>query len=120
MGIWVKSEGRVLSSVEFDKLFPPPKARTHKAAVDRANAGKSEEELRRQSCARARERNATRKKERREIARVRNTSWECLSITDKLKALDRRPGNCKRQKDRLTARTGGTPEGMKDENYLRS
>ena len=102
MGIWVKSEGKVLSSVEFDKLFPR-KERTHKAAVDKSNAGKSEEELRRQSCARARERNSARRKIRQEVAVKRNNTWAALTIEQKLKSLVRRPGHCKKQKTKLLA-----------------
>jgi hypothetical protein len=78
------------------------KIRTHKKNIeDRRKL--SPQDIRKNKCERTKLRNATRKVENMEVQQRRLNQWRSLSLDQQLTALAKRPGQSKKQRERIHA-----------------
>lgn len=70
-----------------------------KIAASRGNM--TQEEIYKAKCQRSKTRNEERKRIRREAHEERIAGWNALTKEQKLRSLDLRPGQCKKERERL-------------------
>lgn len=75
---------------------------TYAEKVKASNRDMTDEQVRAAKNQRAHERNVARQQTRRETAEERQKARSKLSVAEQLKRLDRRPGQSKRERTRLT------------------